>query len=68
MMASDEVSKRPKEVQHDESPSAITDHPFQPRGEWWSRCAYPGCNLSEAAHSETTLRYRYVGDDNPEED
>jgi hypothetical protein len=68
MMASDTPAKRPKEIQHDESPSTITDHPFRPRGEWWTRCGYPGCNLSEAAHKETTLHFGYVGDDIPEED
>lgn len=33
--------------------SIIVDHPFVPKTEWWSLCAQ--CNLSEAAHRETTL-------------
>jgi hypothetical protein len=38
-------------VIHDETPSMVADHPFEPKGEWWSLCMY--CNLSEAAHKET---------------
>lgn len=68
MMAQDPTQRRPKEVQHDEAPSIINDHPFAPKGEWWSLCAYPNCNLGEAAHKETTLQFRYVSDDMPEED
>jgi hypothetical protein len=33
--------------------SAITDHPFHPRGEWWTGCR--DCGLSEAAHSTTNI-------------
>lgn len=33
--------------------SVIKDHPFTPRGEWWSLCRV--CNLSEAAHERTEL-------------
>lgn len=32
------------------APAIITDHPFEPRGEWWTRCRR--CDLAEAAHSE----------------
>lgn len=28
--------------------SAVDDHVFSPRGEWWSQCRH--CGLSEAAH------------------
>jgi len=64
MMAQDTPRKRPKEVQHDDTPSNITDHPFAPKFEWWSLCAFPGCNLAQSAHAETTLdRFHYVGDD-----
>lgn len=42
-----------KEVAHDETPSGITDHAFEPRGEWYTLCAY--CGLAEAAHAETTV-------------
>lgn len=45
-------AERPKEVQHDESPSQITDHPFSPKGLWYTLCSR--CNFSEAAHAETT--------------
>lgn len=38
----------------------ITDHPFTPRGEWWSRCK---CGLSEAAHS-TTVRGQMLTTEN----
>jgi hypothetical protein len=41
------------EVLHDETPSQITDHAFEPRGEWYTLCKH--CRLSEAAHVETTL-------------
>lgn len=55
---------RPKEVQHDESPSQVVDHPFTPKTEWWSLCKH--CNLAESAHKETTLEIRYYSDDVPE--
>lgn len=58
--------ERPKEVQYDEAPSIIKDHPFESRGEWWDLCKH--CHLAESAHAETTLSYHYVGDDMPEED
>lgn len=50
--------------------SAITDHAFVPRGEWWTTCGHeigrqlrgpmqPSrpivCGLAEAAHQSTTL-------------
>lgn len=60
-------AERPKEVQHDETPSGITDHPFEPKGLWFTLCLH--CNLAESAHAETTLkrperlRIRYVSDD-----
>lgn len=52
-----------KEVAHDEAPAIITDHKFSPKGEWWSLCIH--CNLSEAAHAASELRY--YSDDNPED-
>ena len=52
---------RPKEVAHDETPSGITDHPFVPTGAWYTLCER--CNLAESAHAETTVRFRYFGDD-----
>ena len=55
---------RPKEVLHDEAPSLIVDHAFEPKGEWYTLCKH--CNLSEAAHKETTLEIRYYSDDVPE--
>lgn len=68
MMAPDsteEKTKRPREVQHDESPSGITDHPFTPKGLWYTLCSY--CNLAESAHAETRnphpIRISYVADD-----
>jgi hypothetical protein len=45
---------RPKPVLHDETPSLIVDHPFEPTDEWWSLCHI--CNLAESAHQETTLQ------------
>lgn len=55
-------------VLHDETPSQITDHAFEPRGEWYTLCKH--CSLSEAAHVHTTLTGRehihYYSDDNPE--
>jgi hypothetical protein len=37
---------------HDEAPSMIVDHPYTPRGEWWSLCEI--CSLARAAHSSST--------------
>ena len=31
----------------------VTDHPFEPRGAWYSPCRH--CRLAEAAHRTTTL-------------
>lgn len=54
--------ERPKEVAHDESPSIIFDHAFEPKGVWWTLCKH--CNLAESAHRETTLpAFHYVSDD-----
>lgn len=66
-------AERPKEVQHDETPSGVTDHPFTPKGLWFTLCSK--CNLAESAHAETTVRrpavgrrphFHYVGDDDPD--
>ncbi|HVI77815.1 MAG TPA: hypothetical protein VM715_06560 [Candidatus Acidoferrum sp.] len=58
---------KPKEVAHDEAPSVIIDHAFEPRAEWWTLCRH--CHLAESAHKETTLPpYRYHSDDMPDED
>lgn len=71
MILVDANGKR-REVAHDESPAIISDHPFVPRGEWWSLCGHEDCCLAEAAHAETTLtgdehiHVRYYADDNPE--
>jgi hypothetical protein len=40
-------------VAHDEAPSAITDHPFVPKGQWWSLCVH--CGLAQAAHTSSTI-------------
>lgn len=70
MMAPDipEVkTQRPKQVQHDESPSGITDHAFEPKGAWFTLCRH--CNLAESAHAETTINrpgrmpIHYISDD-----
>lgn len=45
------MAKEP--VAHDEAPSVIVDHPFEPSGKWWSLCAT--CNLAQAAHSSSTI-------------
>ena len=58
------MTERPREVGHDEAPSIIDDHAFEPRGEWWSLCEH--CGLAESAHKETTLRFYYVDEDMPE--
>lgn len=44
---------RRKEVGHDEAPSIISSHPFEPKKEWWSVCKY--CEFAESAHTETTI-------------
>lgn len=64
-MAIQDGPDRRKEVIHDETPSIISDHPFAPKGEWWSLCIT--CNLAESAHKETLMeKFRYYSDDVPE--
>lgn len=36
-----------------DDPSAITDHAFVPRGEWYTLCE--SCGLAEAAHFTSTI-------------
>jgi uncharacterized Zn-finger protein len=55
-MTPDTNLPQPKEIVHDETPSIIADHPFQPKSGWWSLCKYPGCNLAQSAHKETTTK------------
>lgn len=50
------IPKREVVVQHDEVPAGIDDHPFEPRGEWYTLCKH--CGLAEAAHKETTITWR----------
>lgn len=45
------MAKEP--VGHDEAPSVIVDHAFEPRDKWWSLCKH--CGLAQAAHSESTI-------------
>jgi hypothetical protein len=54
---------KPKEVAHDETPSIITDHPFEPKGEWWSLCGHKNCNLARSAHKETAIHFQYLDDE-----
>ena len=44
------VDREPKA--HDEAPPVTDDHPFDPRGEWWSLCKH--CGLARAAHFSST--------------
>lgn len=39
-----------------DGPAATTvyDHPFEPRGEWWTVCRH--CGLAEASHIASALR------------
>ena len=66
----DAKAGRPKEVQHDETPSGVTDHAFEPKGLWYTLCSR--CNLAESAHAETTVNHgvliSYYSDDNPDDD
>lgn len=41
---------------HDEAPSQVNNHPFEPRGAWWSLCKT--CGLARAAHSSSTIDVR----------
>ena len=67
MMSTDETkAPRAKEVIHDETPSQIIDHEFDPRGEWWSLCKH--CRLARAAHRDSVLEIRYYSDDIPDYD
>lgn len=63
------LKEKAKTVNHDEAPSGITDHPFEPRGEWYTLCVH--CGLAQAAHAETTVDPReyigYYSDDNDED-
>lgn len=62
-----ETSPKPKGVAHDESPSIISDHAFEPKAAWYTLCKH--CNLAESAHESTTHpSFRYYGDDVPEEE
>lgn len=45
--------RRPIEVAHDEAPSNIDDHAFEPRGAWYTLCKH--CGLAMAAHERTTV-------------
>lgn len=65
MMAQDLSKTRPKEVAHDETPSGIVDHIFEPKGEWYTLCKH--CNFAESSHAETSLPFRYYSDDSPDE-
>lgn len=48
-----DVPLRKKVAAHDEAPSQIVDHAFEPRGAWYTQCRH--CGLAMAAHSETTI-------------
>lgn len=60
-----DVTEKREVVAHDETPSGITDHAFEPRGEWYTLCKH--CGRAEAAHEETTIDWRdhvgYYSDD-----
>jgi hypothetical protein len=47
-----------KEVAHDQTPAIISDHAFEPRGEWYTLCKH--CGLAMPAHSETTIDSRKI--------
>lgn len=64
-MAAMSELKKPKEVHHDETPSNIVDHAFEPRGEWYTLCKH--CGLAESAHQRTLRPIRYYSDDVPDE-
>lgn len=40
----------------DEAPPSVGDHPFEPRGKWWTLCKV--CGLARAAHSSSTIDER----------
>lgn len=42
----------PSPPAHDTAPAIISDHPFRPRGKWWTLCRH--CGLAEAAHARTS--------------
>lgn len=45
------MAEKPKA--EDEAPPVVGDHPFEPRGKWWSLCKH--CGLARAAHSSSTI-------------
>lgn len=68
MMTEEKVEEQPKKAtSENDDPAIISDHAFEPRGEWYTLCRHPGCGLAEAAHKETTLTGRehisYYSDD-----
>lgn len=40
----------------DEASPGVGDHPFDPKGEWWSLCKH--CGLARAAHKTSTIDVR----------
>lgn len=68
-IAPEESEKKPKKYDIVD-PAIISDHAFEPRGEWYTLCKH--CSLAQAAHAETTVNWRdhisYVGDDDPDDD
>lgn len=71
-----EISAKPVDAPDGPGASAVTDHAFAPRGEWWTRCKH--CNLAEAAHMRTSMsppgsppsqgdQLSFPEDDNPDE-
>lgn len=63
------LKEKAKRVDHDDAPSGIDDHPFEPRGEWYTLCVH--CGLAQAAHTETVVDPReyigYYSDDNDDD-
>lgn len=48
------MAEKPKA--EDEAPPGVDDHPFEPRGAWWSLCKR--CGLARASHASSTIDTR----------
>jgi hypothetical protein len=60
-----DLTEKREVVDPDPGPAPVDDHPFEPRGAWYTLCKH--CGLGEAAHKETTIDWRdyiaYYDDD-----
>lgn len=56
MLVFDDRKLKPQDEASEIDYSSPKDHPFEPRGAWYTLCKH--CSLAEAAHDETTVNPR----------